>query len=142
MAHDARRAPSKSDVPADTLTEVTETTENTGSTASAKALRDSLTDKLIKQGNIRSQPVEAVFRTVPRHLFAPEATPEKAYDAESVVATKKNEHGITISSVSAPTIQATMLEQAEIKPVCASRRSAPAASTRRWRPNSSARTAR
>jgi protein-L-isoaspartate(D-aspartate) O-methyltransferase len=71
---------------------------------------------LIEQGTIRSKSVEAAFRTVPRHLFAPEATPEKAYDAESTVTTKKNEHGITVSSVSAPTIQAMMLEQAGIKP--------------------------
>ncbi|MFJ2115629.1 MULTISPECIES: methyltransferase, FxLD system [unclassified Streptomyces] len=95
---------------------MTETTKNTSGAASAEALRDALTDKLIKQGIIRSRPVETAFRTVPRHLFTPEATVGKAYDAESVVATKKDEHGITISSVSAPVIQAMMLEQAGIEP--------------------------
>ncbi|MFE0683460.1 methyltransferase, FxLD system [Streptomyces sp. NPDC058961] len=95
---------------------MTETTENPGSTASPDTLRDLLTDQLIEQGNIHSKPVEAAFRAVPRHLFAPEVAPGKAYAAESVVATKKDEHGITVSSVSAPSIQATMLEQAEITP--------------------------
>lgn len=54
------------------------------------------------------------MRTVPRHLFAPEADLEKAYNAFNSVVTKRNQHGVAISSVSAPQIQAMMLEQAEI----------------------------
>ncbi|WP_449479811.1 methyltransferase, FxLD system [Streptomyces avidinii] len=81
----------------------------------ASAMRRAMTRTLVKTGTIKSATVEAAFATVPRHRFAPEATTEKAYDPDDVVRTKKNEHGITISSVSAPRIQALMLEQAELR---------------------------
>lgn len=72
-------------------------------------------DELVTQGTIESKEVEAAFYKVPRHLFAPGAPLEKAY-AQAIVATKRDENGITISSVSAPEIQATMLEQAGLRP--------------------------
>ncbi|MFI5617463.1 methyltransferase, FxLD system [Streptomyces sp. NPDC051567] len=87
----------------------------TRSTASAEELRTAMADQLVKAGDIRSERVEVAFRTVPRHAFAPEATPEKAYDPQDIVATKRNEHGVIISSISAPSIQAMMLEQAEVQ---------------------------
>lgn len=90
-------------------------TQSTATTASAEELRSAMTDELVKAGVIRSAPVETAFRTVARHEFAPEVAPEKAYDAYDIVATKSNEHGIIISSISAPHIQAVMLEQAEIQ---------------------------
>src|SRR5206468_11084556 len=40
---------------------------------------------------------------------------DEAY-ANDVVRTKRDEHGMTISSVSAPWLQAMMLEQAELRP--------------------------
>lgn len=68
------------------------------------------------RGFLHSDRVEQAFRAVPRHLFAPEVSVEVAYDAEDVVRTKFDEHGATLSSVSAPYIQAMMLEQADIHP--------------------------
>lgn len=49
------------------------------------------------------------------NLFAPEVSLEAAY-ANDVVRTKVNEQGVTTSSVSAPWLQAAMLEQARIEP--------------------------
>lgn len=90
-------------------------TEVTSDSARAAELREKLVDELVAEQTIESKEVEAAFRTVPRHLFAPGATLEKAY-AQGIVATKRDENGITISSVSAPSIQAMMLEQAGLRP--------------------------
>jgi protein-L-isoaspartate(D-aspartate) O-methyltransferase len=81
----------------------------------ADMLRTRLVDDLLAGGSISSTPVEAAMRTVPRHLFAPEASLEDAY-ANDVVRTKHDANGITTSSVSAPWLQAAMLEQAQITP--------------------------
>jgi protein-L-isoaspartate(D-aspartate) O-methyltransferase len=78
-------------------------------------LRHSLVDELVAAGSIVSREVEIAFRTVPRHLFAPEVSLDEAY-ANDAVRTKRDEHGTTISSVSAPWLQAAMLEQAEVGP--------------------------
>nr|WP_312880952.1 methyltransferase, FxLD system [Thermomonospora cellulosilytica] len=83
--------------------------------ARAEQLRSGLVDALVTDGVITSREVETAFRTVPRHMFAPEASLEEAYAQDRLV-TKRDEHGITISSVSAPQIQAMMLEQAELGP--------------------------
>lgn len=80
----------------------------------ADDLRTRLVDDLVANGTIVSKEVEEALRAVPRHLFAPGATLEAAY-AQEVVVTKRDEHGVTISSVSAPQIQAFMLEQASLK---------------------------
>ncbi|MFI8928257.1 methyltransferase, FxLD system [Streptomyces sp. NPDC053474] len=79
-------------------------------------LRESLIEQLRELDAIRTEAVEKAIRTVPRHLFAPEATLSQAYAAEEAVITKKDENGIAVSSVSAARIQAFMLEQAEIQP--------------------------
>lgn len=78
-------------------------------------LRDALVEELLAAGSITTPEVEAAFRTVPRHLFAPEVPLEQAY-ANGIVRTKQDEHGVTISSVSAPWLQAVMLEQAQLRP--------------------------
>jgi len=83
--------------------------------ARAGQLRDGLADALVADGTITSEEVEAAFRTVPRHLFAPGAALEEAYAQDRVV-TKRDENGVTISSVTAPQIQALMLEQAGLGP--------------------------
>lgn len=83
----------------------------------ADQLREAMTEKLLADGWITSPVVEEAFRRVPRHLFVPEDTPlEKAYNAQSAVYTKQDEHGANISSVSAPWLQARMIAQAGIKP--------------------------
>jgi protein-L-isoaspartate(D-aspartate) O-methyltransferase len=83
----------------------------------AAATRHALTDKLLADGMIRSPVVEAAFRAVPREKFTPQGTPlDVAYNAEDSVATKRDENGLILSSISAPFIQAQMIEQAEIRP--------------------------
>ncbi|MFN2494980.1 MAG: hypothetical protein ABR608_03590, partial [Pseudonocardiaceae bacterium] len=81
--------------------------------ASAAHLRGRLTDELVAAGTIVSKEVEAAFRRVPRHLFAPGATLDDSY-AQDIVRIKRDEHGTTISAVSAPQIQAMMLKQAQL----------------------------
>ncbi|WP_133740382.1 methyltransferase, FxLD system [Actinorugispora endophytica] len=91
-------------------------TETTVDSERAARLRNRVVDDLVADGTIVSARVEAAMRTVPRHLFAPEASLEEAYHPYNAVFTKTDEHGATVSSVSAPQIQAMMLEQAGIAP--------------------------
>ena len=82
---------------------------------SDEPLRAAMVERLREMGAIRRDEVAAAFLRVPRHLFAPEATSlEQAYDVEAVIQTKWAEDGTAISSVSAPLIQARMVEQAGI----------------------------
>ncbi|MEV5704853.1 methyltransferase, FxLD system [Actinoallomurus sp. NPDC052274] len=79
--------------------------------------RDALADKLVQDGVITSAAVERAVRTVPRHRFVPAGTSlEVAYNAYQSVQTKTDQHGVRISSVSEPFIQARMIEQAELVP--------------------------
>ncbi|MGA5304590.1 methyltransferase, FxLD system [Nucisporomicrobium flavum] len=80
-------------------------------------LRSALVDQLRADQKITSPAVEAAFRTVPRERFVPAGTPlEVAYGVDNSVVTKRDEHGVALSSVSAAYIQARMLEQAELRP--------------------------
>lgn len=81
-----------------------------------EALRETMIGKLHEMGAIRSDHVAEVFRAVPRHLFAPGAPLEDVYNPTDTVYVKRNEHGVAISSVTAPELQAFMLEQADIRP--------------------------
>lgn len=85
-------------------------------TETPEQLRTTMVEQLIATGDIRTDAVERAFRTVPREVFVPEAPVRQAYGVEDVVITKRNEHGTAISSVSAPRIQAFMLEQADLEP--------------------------
>ncbi|MFR9723381.1 methyltransferase, FxLD system [Streptomyces sp. MS19] len=82
----------------------------------ATRLRGSVVDTLRAEGWITSPEVEAVMRAVPRHEFAPEASLEQAYAPYAAVITKTDEYGVQLSSVSAPQVQALMLEQARVRP--------------------------
>ncbi|MFJ2231525.1 methyltransferase, FxLD system [Streptomyces halstedii] len=82
----------------------------------ATRLRNRVVDELRAGGDISSPEVEAVMRKVPRHAFIPDTPLDKAYDTYAAVITKTDEHGVQLSSVSAPQIQAMMLEQAQVKP--------------------------
>jgi protein-L-isoaspartate(D-aspartate) O-methyltransferase len=82
----------------------------------ADKLRNALVDKLVASEMITMPAVERAFRTVPRHEFVPAGTPlEVTYDVDASVATKKDDHGVTISSISAAYIQARMIEQAGVR---------------------------
>lgn len=82
----------------------------------ATRLRNKVVDELCADGNISSPEIEAVMRKVPRHEFTPGAPLDKAYDTYAAVITKTDEQGVQLSSVSAPQIQAMMLEQAQVRP--------------------------
>lgn len=83
----------------------------------ADEMRAAMVDRLVADGWISGPKAEAAFRTVPRHLFVPEGTPlEKAYDADQSVVTKAGPHGVSMSTVSAPWLQARMITQAGIAP--------------------------
>lgn len=83
----------------------------------ADELRDAMVDEVIahreRLGLVPPREVEAVLRTVPRHLFAPGVPLEKAYANDSIV-TKRNECGVGISAVSAPAVVAMMLSQLQV----------------------------
>ncbi|MDA5142269.1 methyltransferase, FxLD system [Streptomyces sp. AD681] len=91
-------------------------TNTTVEATEATRLRNKVVDELRADGNISSPEVEAVMRKVPRHAFIPDTPLDKAYDTYAAVITKTDEHGVQLSSVSAPQIQAMMLEQAQVKP--------------------------
>ncbi|CAO5178754.1 protein-L-isoaspartate(D-aspartate) O-methyltransferase [Frankia sp. AiPs1] len=83
-------------------------------TVEAGALRAAMVDELLELGAIRSPTVAHSFRRVPRHLFAPGATLRAAYTATGTVVPLRDERDRLVSTVSAPHIQAMMLEQAGV----------------------------
>ncbi|MFE7881465.1 methyltransferase, FxLD system [Streptomyces sp. NPDC057417] len=92
------------------------TTENSDKTpASEQELRDTMVQQLIELGAARSPRVVAAFRSVPRHLAAPDDEMAKVYEPEQAAITKTDASGTHISSVSAPRIQAMQIEQADIQ---------------------------
>jgi protein-L-isoaspartate(D-aspartate) O-methyltransferase len=92
------------------------TTENSNEAPSEQELRDSMVQMLIELGAARSPRVVAAFRSVPRHLAAPDEDMAKVYEPEEATITKTDANGTHISSVSAPRIQAMQIEQADIHP--------------------------
>nr|WP_239081638.1 methyltransferase, FxLD system [Streptomyces sp. SID9727] len=78
-------------------------------------MRHQLVEQLLDGNHIRSAAVEHAFRTVPRHTFAPGVSVQAAY-ANDIVATRHNGDGAVTSSISAPWLQADMLEAARIQP--------------------------
>jgi protein-L-isoaspartate(D-aspartate) O-methyltransferase len=83
--------------------------------APAAQLRAALVTHLERIGGIRSAPVRAAFLAVPRHLFTPGEPLHRAY-ANDIVVTRTDSAGMPTSSVSAPGMQAVMLEQAQVRP--------------------------
>ncbi len=73
-------------------------TDATAESDRAAELRGRLTNELVGDGTIVAKAVEAARRVVPRHRFAPGETLDEAYARESV-RTKRDVHGVTISSV-------------------------------------------
>lgn len=65
---------------------------------------------------VRTERVADVFAKVDRQVFTPGAPLQEVYEATSAVRTKWDARGSAISSISAPQIQAFMLEQADIRP--------------------------
>ncbi|MFK3984451.1 methyltransferase, FxLD system [Micromonospora sp. NPDC050397] len=105
------------DRPAKPQGRLTEESNHAQDADRAAELRNVLVDKLLTDGMITSPAVEAAIRAVAREGFMPAETPlEIAYGVDNSVVTKRDAHGVPISSVSAAYIQARMLEQAELRP--------------------------
>jgi protein-L-isoaspartate(D-aspartate) O-methyltransferase len=62
-----------------------------------------------------TEPVAEALLAVPRHLFLPEVSWETAYRDDAIV-TKRDQHGVPISSSSQPTMMAIMLDQLGLAP--------------------------
>ena len=77
-------------------------------------LRQQLVAELRRQGHIRSGLVAEAFTTVPRHLFAPQVSPEEAYANQVVPLKQAGQH--MISTLSQPAMMAIMLEALELQP--------------------------
>ncbi|GAB3426166.1 hypothetical protein GCM10027569_64800 [Flindersiella endophytica] len=71
-------------------------------------------DDLRRRGLMISPSVDAALRSVPRHAFLPESTPEQAYADQPVVT--KWADGVPVSSASQPAIVAHMLQQLDVAP--------------------------
>jgi protein-L-isoaspartate(D-aspartate) O-methyltransferase len=84
--------------------------------ATTDQLHSDLVDLLVARGTVTSGPVEAALRTVPRHRFVPDASPDAAYAPDNAVVTKRDAAGKALSSASAPGVVAAMLEQLDVRP--------------------------
>jgi protein-L-isoaspartate(D-aspartate) O-methyltransferase len=76
--------------------------------------RARLVADLVRDGRLRSPRIRAAMESVPRHLFLPGLAPEAAYADEAVPI--KSDGGVTVSSVSQPSMVAIMLEQLDVAP--------------------------
>ncbi|MGZ3103453.1 methyltransferase, FxLD system [Streptomyces sp. H72] len=99
----------------DSATAVTDSTVTTTPTADAEHLRNALVDQLLADGHARTPAVEAALRTVPRHVFVPDAPLEDAY-ANAPVHIKYDAAGTSISCASQPGVVALMLDQLDVRP--------------------------
>lgn len=86
-----------------------------GDSQRARALRQGLVEELKRKGHVRTPPVEAAFRAVPRHLFVPGVSPQEVY-SDRVFPAKVDSDGKWLSSSSQPAIMAIMLEQLGLEP--------------------------
>ncbi|MEU8251855.1 methyltransferase, FxLD system [Nonomuraea sp. NPDC048916] len=82
----------------------------------AAIVRAAMVRELRDQRAIRSESLAAAFTSVPRHLFTPGEPLKVAYAVDATPIVKTDGNGLTLSSVSAPHLQATMLEAAAVEP--------------------------
>lgn len=80
----------------------------------ADRARAQLVEDLLRDGRVRTPRVREALASVPRHLFLPERTTVEAYADEAVPI--KVEDGVTVSSVSQPSMVGIMLEQLAARP--------------------------
>ncbi|WP_163568847.1 methyltransferase, FxLD system [Fodinicola feengrottensis] len=88
---------------------------NDTATSSPETLRARMVDHIQHGFWPACERVADAMRTVPRHLFVPDATLEEAYDDQSVI-TKRDATGAALSCASTPAIVAMMLDQLDIQP--------------------------
>lgn len=75
-----------------------------------------MVDRISAAGYLHSGAVEQAMRTVPRHLFLPGTTLERAYADDSVTIKAGTAGGRPLSCASKPTVVAMMLEQLAVRP--------------------------
>ena len=88
-------------------------TEEAALDAEGSRRRSALVDHLIRRGAVRTAPVEEALRSVPRHAFLPGLDLRTAYADEAVAL--KWEHGRALSTISQPTMVASMLEMLDVR---------------------------
>lgn len=85
-------------------------------TMSSESLRDEMVRQIAAdheaKGLILRPEVGAAFRAVPRELYTPGESPERAYSFNTSFVTKRRDSGESVSAVSAPYLIAEMLGQA------------------------------
>ncbi|MET9958221.1 methyltransferase, FxLD system [Streptomyces sp. NPDC006326] len=81
----------------------------------AEQLRNALVDQIRQEGHAANPAAEAALRTVPRHLFVPDASLQDAY-ANQPVHVKYDTDGTSISCASQPAVVALMLDQLDAQP--------------------------
>jgi len=98
-------------------------TESPGSADDVQAdgLRRAMVDRIAARNQALGLDLTADIRrallTVPRHLFAEgSADLAAAYAEQDAIVTKRDEHGMALSSLSAPWLQAMMIAQAGLRP--------------------------
>ncbi|MCY9783944.1 methyltransferase, FxLD system [Nocardiopsis sp. EMB25] len=85
--------------------------------ARRNAMVQQILDDYSYEGALLSAPVEQALRRVPRELFLTGLDLADVYNAHKAVVTKRDEDkGVALSSVSAPSIIATMLDRADLQP--------------------------
>ncbi|GGQ97628.1 methyltransferase, FxLD system [Streptomyces asoensis] len=100
---------------ADSVGAVNTVTLTTSEADEATRLRHALVDKIQADGHARTPAVETALRTVPRHLFVPQAPLSEAY-ANAPVNIKYDTDGTSISCASQPDVVALMLDQLQAQP--------------------------
>jgi len=83
--------------------------------AAPETLRDQMVGRILGFGWARAARVAEAMRTVPRHLFVPDAPIREAYDDRAVI-TKRAPDGTALSCASEPVIVAMMLDQLDVHP--------------------------
>ncbi|MBB5803871.1 protein-L-isoaspartate(D-aspartate) O-methyltransferase [Saccharothrix ecbatanensis] len=79
-------------------------------------LRARMVDHIAAAGHLHSSTVEHALRTVPRHLFVPDATVQDAYANRSITIKPGEPGGRPASCISVPTVVAMMLGQLDARP--------------------------
>ncbi len=89
---------------------------NTATDTQPEDLRNNLVDHIREAGHLGSSSIERALRTVPRHLFVPDATLQDAYANKSVTTKPGPDGGRPASCASQPTVMAMMLGQLDARP--------------------------
>jgi protein-L-isoaspartate(D-aspartate) O-methyltransferase len=89
-------------------------TTSTG--ARPEDLRARMVEHIKAAGHLHSRHVEQALRTVPRHLFVPEASVEDAYANKAITTKSGGRNGRPASCASVPTVVAMMLGQLDARP--------------------------